>query len=54
MADLLGPEIVLRHIRKPPKRPDPYRTRDPPAGLLEDLAVERCDRAFARVDPAAR
>jgi hypothetical protein len=52
MAKLLRPEIVLRHISETPERTDAPRLRNAPAGFFEDLAVERLDRGFARVNPA--
>ena len=53
VADLLGPAVVFRHVGEPPPGAEPARGRDRPAGLLVDLAVQRGDRLFARVDAAA-
>src|SRR6056297_922565 len=43
-ADLLGPEIVLRHEGEPAKRAETARPRDGPARLLSHLAKERAQR----------
>ena len=53
-AELLGPEVVIRHVDEAAECSHPPRRRDRPARLFEDLPVQRPDRAFARVNPATR
>jgi len=53
-AELFRPEVVFRHVGEPPERPQTPGHGDLPAGFLEHFAVERGDRMFAPVDPAAR
>lgn len=52
-ADLFGPKAIIRHIAKPPKRPEPPRIGDVPAGFLHHLAVECRQRVFARINATA-
>lgn len=53
MAYFFRPEIIFRHIGKPPERTQPAWRGNPPAGLFHYLAVQRLRRAFVRIDPAA-
>ncbi len=53
MANLLGPQVVLRHECISAERPDASQRPDAPAGFFGNLAVERRDGAFARVDATA-
>lgn len=52
MADFFRPEIVLRHIGKPPECSQPARSGNPPAGLFHHFAVQRPGCTFARIDSA--
>ena len=54
MADLARPEVVLGQVGEALEGAEPAEHPDPPAGLLEALAVQRPHRALAGVDAAAR
>lgn len=52
-ADLFCPKAIIRHIAKPPKRPEPPRIGDVPTGFLHHLAVQRRQRVFPRINATA-
>ena len=53
VADLVRPDAVLGHPGVALPGAEPADDGDAPAGLLEALAVQRPERALARVDAAA-
>ena len=53
-TQFFGPQIIFRHVDKPPKGAKPPGRRDGPSGFLENLPVKRAEWRLSRVDAAAR
>ena len=53
VAQLLGPEIVFRHVGEISKRPDAARRGDGPASFFINFAVKRGHWAFTGINTAA-
>lgn len=54
VAELFRPDVVFGHEGEPPECPEPSWRGDTPSGFLEHFPVQRGQRAFASVYPAAR